>query len=109
RSALRDRCDAILVSDYGRGVALHAVVRDALVHRADRVPLVWDPHPRGGTPIPSAMLVTPNRAEAAAAGVMVHSCPDAVRAAETLCTRWGATGVAITLGRDGAVLGMPGQ
>ncbi|MFH0241558.1 D-glycero-beta-D-manno-heptose 1-phosphate adenylyltransferase [Streptomyces sp. HK10] len=53
---------ALLVSDYGRGTA--DAVRGLLAERAARVPLVWDPHPRGREPVPGARLVTPTAAEA---------------------------------------------
>ena len=43
-----DGADAVLVSDYGRGVAAEPTVRAALTRV--RVPLVWDPHPRGPVP-----------------------------------------------------------
>jgi D-beta-D-heptose 7-phosphate kinase/D-beta-D-heptose 1-phosphate adenosyltransferase len=55
---------AILASDYGRGVCAHPQLRATLTERAQCVPLVWDPHPRGGHPVPATRLVTPNRAEA---------------------------------------------
>ncbi|MFI8962563.1 D-glycero-beta-D-manno-heptose 1-phosphate adenylyltransferase [Streptomyces sp. NPDC053493] len=55
---------AVLVSDYGRGTA--DVLREALTEAAARVPLVWDPHPRGGPPVPGTCLATPNAKEAAA-------------------------------------------
>ncbi|HEY6793424.1 MAG TPA: PfkB family carbohydrate kinase [Kineosporiaceae bacterium] len=58
-----DRCDAVLVADYGAGVAAHPGVRALLAHRAPRRPLVWDPHPHGREPVPGAAVVTPNRAE----------------------------------------------
>lgn len=50
---------AVLVSDYGRGAA--DALRDVL---AARPPLVWDPHPRGGPPVPGTRLVTPAEKEA---------------------------------------------
>ena len=56
---------AILASDYGRGAVAQPQLHAALAKRAGRVPLVWDPHPRGGPPVAGARLVTPNRAEAA--------------------------------------------
>ncbi|MFC8392277.1 MULTISPECIES: D-glycero-beta-D-manno-heptose 1-phosphate adenylyltransferase [unclassified Streptomyces] len=49
----------VLVSDYGRGTADR--LRDVL---AARPPLVWDPHPRGGPPVPGTRLVTPAEKEA---------------------------------------------
>src|SRR5207249_3121715 len=56
---------AVLVSDYGRGITSHPQLRAALTERAPRVPVVWDPHPKGAPPVGGTRLVTPNRAEAA--------------------------------------------
>ncbi|MGW2262592.1 D-glycero-beta-D-manno-heptose 1-phosphate adenylyltransferase [Streptomyces sp. NPDC001780] len=53
---------AVLVSDYGRGTA--DVLRAALTAAAARVPVVWDPHPRGGAPVRGARLATPSASEA---------------------------------------------
>ncbi|MFD6109846.1 D-glycero-beta-D-manno-heptose 1-phosphate adenylyltransferase [Streptomyces yangpuensis] len=97
---------AVLVADYGRGTA--RALRSLLADTARRVPMVWDPHPRGGPPVPGARLVTPNAAEAAAL------CPDegdslaahARRGAE-LAERWGAAAVAVTLGERGVLLTRP--
>ena len=107
--ALAETVCGVLVSDYGRGVASHPAVRAALAQVVTRVPLVWDPHPRGEAPVPSARLVTPNRAEASIAGERTESLPATARAATCLAQRWEASGVAITLAADGAVLGMPGR
>ncbi|WP_078843300.1 D-glycero-beta-D-manno-heptose 1-phosphate adenylyltransferase [Streptomyces albus] len=63
RAALRG-AGAVLVADYGRGTA--TAVRRYLAEAARRVPLVWDPHPRGDEPVPGARLATPNAAEARA-------------------------------------------
>ncbi|MDN5750424.1 MAG: hypothetical protein L0H64_18245, partial [Pseudonocardia sp.] len=48
---------AVLVSDYGRGVAADQHVRAALA--ACGTPVVWDPHPRGEAPVPGTAVVTP--------------------------------------------------
>lgn len=91
---------ALLVADYGRGVAAHPGVRQLLAARAHGVPLVWDPHPRGAAPLPDADLVVPNAAEAAGfAGPGRIGCP-----ARRLRERWRARAVAITRGADGALL-----
>ncbi len=59
------RADAVLVADYGRGVAAEPGLRAALEHAiAHGVPVVWDPHPRGPAPVAGVTLVTPNDAEA---------------------------------------------
>ncbi|WP_327188453.1 D-glycero-beta-D-manno-heptose 1-phosphate adenylyltransferase [Streptomyces xinghaiensis] len=63
RAVLR-AAGTILVADYGRGTA--TAVRPWLAEAARRVPLVWDPHPRGDEPVPGARLATPNAAEARA-------------------------------------------
>ncbi|MGV9883656.1 D-glycero-beta-D-manno-heptose 1-phosphate adenylyltransferase [Streptomyces sp. NPDC003006] len=58
REAVRS-APAALVADYGRGAA--DALRDVL---AERPPVVWDPHPRGGAPVPGTRLATPARSEA---------------------------------------------
>ena len=88
--------DAVLVSDYGRGLARDRRLREVL--RA--LPFVWDPHPRGPAPVPGARLVTPNLAEALAASG--EAGPEAAAAA--LRDRWQARAVVVTLGGRGALL-----
>ncbi|KOT96303.1 MULTISPECIES: D-glycero-beta-D-manno-heptose 1-phosphate adenylyltransferase [Streptomyces] len=102
RDALRS-ARAVLVSDYGRGAA--DALRDVL---AARPPLVWDPHPRGGPPVPGTRLVTPAEKEAHA----LAPSPDhpggglraAALAAAALVRDWRAAAVAVTLGPRGALL-----
>nr|WP_222131983.1 PfkB family carbohydrate kinase [Pseudonocardia sp. C8] len=95
---------AVLVADYGRGVAALPGVRELLAGRPAGVPLVWDPHPRGSAPVAGTDLVTPNASEArrGAGGA------GPVRAARRLRRRWDAGAVAVTRGRDGAVLAAGG-
>jgi rfaE bifunctional protein nucleotidyltransferase chain/domain/rfaE bifunctional protein kinase chain/domain len=98
---------AILVSDYGRGVTADPQLRSLLEQQAGRVPLVWDPHPKGAPPVPRTRLVTPNLAEALAAAGLAHQTevlPSAVAAARELSLRWSADAVVVTLGERGAVL-----
>jgi D-beta-D-heptose 7-phosphate kinase/D-beta-D-heptose 1-phosphate adenosyltransferase len=98
---------AILVSDYGRGVTADPQLRSLLERQAGRVPLVWDPHPKGAPPVPRARLVTPNLAEALSAAGLASGAdvlPAAVAAARDLGRRWSADAVAVTLGERGAVL-----
>jgi rfaE bifunctional protein nucleotidyltransferase chain/domain len=101
REVLRPAC-AVLVSDYGRGAA--DALRDAL---AERPPLVWDPHPRGGPPVPGTRLVCPARSEARAVTDQDgngNSLRDAAREAAELVRRWRVAAVAVTLGSSGALL-----
>jgi D-beta-D-heptose 7-phosphate kinase / D-beta-D-heptose 1-phosphate adenosyltransferase len=116
--AVLGEADGVLVADYGRGVADRPEVRAALVAAAARVPVVWDPHPRGTGPVPGVRLVTPNLAEAAGfAGLDVAVPADHAggqlagigRIAARLVRRWRAGAVAITLGRHGALLYYAGQ
>jgi D-beta-D-heptose 7-phosphate kinase/D-beta-D-heptose 1-phosphate adenosyltransferase len=97
---------AVLVADYGRGVAAEPEVRAALAALPARRPLVWDPHPRGPAPVPGARLATPNRAEAAgfAAQVAGSGLAAVTTRARLLAERWAAAGVAVTLGPGGALL-----
>jgi rfaE bifunctional protein nucleotidyltransferase chain/domain/rfaE bifunctional protein kinase chain/domain len=103
--------DAVLVADYGRGVAAEDGLRTALWHAATRdVPVVWDPHPRGPTPVRGATLVTPNEAEARTFAVdppTTGSLAETVARAAALRERWGASWVAITRGAEGTILAGP--
>jgi D-beta-D-heptose 7-phosphate kinase/D-beta-D-heptose 1-phosphate adenosyltransferase len=104
RSVLTD-ASAILVSDYGRGVARHPGLRTAV--QGSRAPVVWDPHPNGPAPVPGVRLVTPNAAEAgklagdAGGGSTLTA---AQRAGHLLRQRWRASAVAVTAGPAGAIL-----
>jgi D-beta-D-heptose 7-phosphate kinase / D-beta-D-heptose 1-phosphate adenosyltransferase len=114
-SAVQALCgaSAVLVSDYGRGVTALAAMRRALADVATRVPVVWDPHPKGSTPVPGVRLACPNRAEAATfaaahgadAGDRPNRGPAAVAAeAWVLRSAWRVGAVAVTMGADGALL-----
>ncbi len=99
--------DALLVADYGRGVAaLDAVREAAAVAGRDRRPVVWDPHPNGPVPVAGATLVTPNVSEARrfAAVAAADDLPGALTCAEALTARWEAQHVCVTCGPLGAVL-----
>lgn len=103
--AVLDEAAAILVSDYGRGVARQSALRAAL-ERA-RAPIVWDPHPAGPPPVPGVRLATPNLAEVATLTGDAGGGPPlsaARRGGQTLRQRWRAAAVAVTVGGDGAVL-----
>ncbi|HEX6404279.1 MAG TPA: PfkB family carbohydrate kinase [Pseudonocardiaceae bacterium] len=95
-----DGAEAVLVSDYGRDVTADPSVRDGLLEVARRVPVVWDPHPRGALPVPGCRMVTPNEAEAS--GAMLPSATGSTAAA-ALRGWWRCDAVAITLGARGAV------
>ncbi len=106
--------DAVLVSDYGAGVSRHPGLRAELDRAARRVPVVWDPHPRGAPPVPGTAAATPNLAEAIAAvralapGAVVGAAPPDVIAAR-LAGLWASRAVCVTAGSSGAFLAVPGQ
>ena len=105
-SAALRAASAVLVADYGRGVAGEQALRALLAEAAARVPLVWDPHPLGSEPVAGARLVTPNADEAArfAADVDGDQGRVSARSAAALAERWRARAVCVTLGAEGAVL-----
>lgn len=109
RAAVRELlrgADVVLVSDYGAGVTRDPVLRDLVAEAARERVVVWDPHPRGGDPVPGVTLVTPNVAEAtrAADGLGAPGAsggpPDVL--ASALCAAWDVRAVAVTAGAVGA-------
>jgi D-beta-D-heptose 7-phosphate kinase / D-beta-D-heptose 1-phosphate adenosyltransferase len=103
--ALHD-ADAILVSDYGHGVASAEPIREALRTLATGIPLVWDPHPRGQAPSAGSRLATPNLAEGVKAMGVAQptSVPSVADLADRLVAHWQVSAVAVTLGASGALL-----
>ena len=98
--------DVVLVSDYGGGVTREPALRALLAQAAGNRIVVWDPHPRGGHPVPGVTLVTPNAAEARA-----MAPPDAGSGgghhdvvAARLREAWDARAVCVTAGSDRAFL-----
>jgi len=100
------RARAVLVADYGRGVAAQPALRAALSALPAEVPIVWDPHPAGPEPVPGVLVVCPNRSEARGlVGDEPGEGPAATtRRARRLLERWGAVNVCVTLGAEGALL-----
>jgi D-beta-D-heptose 7-phosphate kinase/D-beta-D-heptose 1-phosphate adenosyltransferase len=97
---------AVLVSDYGRGVADEPELRAALAALPPDHPVVWDPHPRGPAPPPGVTVATPNEAEVVAAmpapgGQGVWA---ATERAGRLRERWEARALCMTRGGAGAML-----
>lgn len=104
-AALRaiERAAAVLVSDYGWGVA--EALRDVVMSAARSAPVVWDPHVRGPEPPAGIRLATPNLAEALRVEpVEGEGLPAAAACALALVRRWRTAGVAVTMGPKGALL-----
>lgn len=110
-AAALGRADAVLVSDYGRGITAVLAVREALA--AAGAPIVWDPHPKGARPVVGTTVVTPNRDELA--GLVVDPATEGegerevglagtAARARRLVTRWEVGAVVVTMGFEGALL-----
>lgn len=100
-------CDAILISDYRKGVCTEGVLSTAIrTARRRNIPVLVDPG-RGVTiaAYRSATLVKPNRSEAASVlGRPLNSIEEACRGAEELLRAHDLDYVVITLDREGLVL-----
>ncbi|MCW2685599.1 MAG: D-beta-D-heptose 1-phosphate adenosyltransferase [Mycobacterium sp.] len=100
-AGLLEEARAICVADYGNGVTAHPGIRSLLTELATRIPVVWDPHPRGAPPTPGCALVTPNHVEAQYFAASGESGSNSV---EALRERWQAAAVCVTRGDRGALL-----
>jgi D-beta-D-heptose 7-phosphate kinase / D-beta-D-heptose 1-phosphate adenosyltransferase len=102
---------AVLVSDYGVGVTIDPRIRTLVAAATDRVPVVWDPHPRGAPAVAGTSVVIPNERELF--GLievdLVSSLDGVHRAAASLRDRWDVRAVCVTLGSRGALLSMDGD
>ncbi len=103
-TARLDEFDAVLVSDYAKGVCSPEVLRDLIAAaRTAGTPVVVDPassadytHYRGAT------AVTPNRTETSkATGVRIQNADDAFRAGRQLVARLDLGHAFVTLDSDG--------
>ncbi|QOD03888.1 D-glycero-beta-D-manno-heptose 1-phosphate adenylyltransferase [Pseudarthrobacter sp. BIM B-2242] len=102
---------AIIVADYGRGLAANPQLRELLERLADDVPVVWDPHPSGAPPVPGVAVVTPNLAEAHQSARTRPAGPYGPAAADgagevagILLDEWHSRAVLVTTGERGATL-----
>jgi rfaE bifunctional protein nucleotidyltransferase chain/domain/rfaE bifunctional protein kinase chain/domain len=103
-----DSAAAIVVADYGRGLTSNTSLRAALARLADRIPIIWDPHPAGAAPVDGVAVVTPNWAEARAAAALLSPAAPAADSpgglARTLMSLWRSNAVLVTQGKHGATL-----
>lgn len=105
-----EKAGAVIVADYGRGLAANPQLRELLARLADEVPIVWDPHPSGAPPVPGVAVVTPNLSEGHQAagsrgGSLEQASSDgAGEVAGILLDQWRSRAVLVTTGERGAVL-----
>ncbi|WP_370617877.1 PfkB family carbohydrate kinase [Mumia qirimensis] len=103
-AAVRD-VDAVLVADYGRGLTSIPAFQHLVTRLAERVPVVWDPHPRGAAPAAGTWLFLPNQSELSALdGTDVHAVGEVGDAARRVRERLAPRALAVTLGDRGALL-----
>jgi rfaE bifunctional protein nucleotidyltransferase chain/domain/rfaE bifunctional protein kinase chain/domain len=100
---------ALIVADYGRRLTSQPVLRAMIARLSRSIPVIWDPHPAGASPVPGIAVVTPNLSEAVAAAAAVTDGspgpPQGVpEIAETLLRGWKSKAVLVTQGGHGATL-----
>jgi D-beta-D-heptose 7-phosphate kinase/D-beta-D-heptose 1-phosphate adenosyltransferase len=106
-----DEADAIVISDYAKGVTREAFCRWVIEHAAKRgIPVVVDPKSRDLTRYRGARIVTPNLKEtAAAAGEPIDSGEDLARVAAMLLGKIAPSAMLVTRGAEGMSLFEPGR
>ncbi len=105
------RCDAVVVSDYDKGVVTTSLMRSLRRDVARRgIPLLVDPKLPHLSLYRGADVVTPNLAEAArASGMQVSSLGELRTAGERLLRRLGCGSLLVTRGEHGMALFRPGK
>ncbi len=104
--------DAVVVSDYYKGVVSQALMEQLLdlVHRVSResgrrIPVVVDPKPQEPERFAGATVMTPNHLEAERmAGMTIRTGEELARAAQLLCERFSCEAVLVTRGEAGMAL-----
>lgn len=102
--------DAVLISDYGKGVLTDFVLKQIIAHaKKINIPLFVDPKGNDFSKYTGATCITPNKKEAqAATGIELNDEPDIVEAGHTLLNICGSDAILITRSHDGMTLFMKG-
>jgi len=109
--AQESRFDAVVVSDYGKGVLTESVLSMLMrLARTQGKPVVVDPKGTRYERYAGAALITPNRREASqAAGEDLSDGESLKRAAEVLQRQSAGAAILVTLGPEGMALFEPGM
>jgi rfaE bifunctional protein kinase chain/domain len=104
-------CDAVIVSDYGKGVVHGGLLRSlADLAEKDKLLCVVDPKKENYPRYRAPTLITPNKDEASdASGIEIRDEKSLLAAGEKLVRMWRAEAVLITRGPDGMSLFRPRQ
>jgi D-beta-D-heptose 7-phosphate kinase/D-beta-D-heptose 1-phosphate adenosyltransferase len=109
--ALLEGTDAVVISDYAKGVVSDTFCR-WLIEEAGRrgKPVVVDPKARDLTRYRGATVITPNLKEATAAvGTPIENSADLMRAVGLMLPAMSPSALLVTRGEDGMSLFEPGQ
>lgn len=106
-----DGAEAVILSDYAKGVLTPAVLAAAIeAARSRGIPLVADPKGADFSRYRGATFLTPNRGElAAASGLPAGSQAEVEAACAATVTAQGLAGVLATLGAAGMLLALAGE
>jgi rfaE bifunctional protein kinase chain/domain len=105
-----DRCDGVVLSDYGKGV-IHQELIEMIAERVRRhkIICVVDPKKENYQRYHLPALITPNKSEASeASGIAIEDESSLRAAGAKLVRKWQAKAVLITRGPDGMSLFRPG-
>ena len=104
--ALLPGLDAIILSDYGKGVLIPSLLAAVIAGaRQAGLPVVVDPKGHDYSRYRGATVITPNRKEAElAAGYPLHRREDLLRAGQELCQACDTEAILLTLGPEGMIL-----
>jgi D-beta-D-heptose 7-phosphate kinase / D-beta-D-heptose 1-phosphate adenosyltransferase len=102
------RCQAVILSDYGKGTLRSAKVAQEVIKmgREYGIPVLVDPKGRDWERYHGATCVTPNTAEFSEVAGLVHQSPDSefVDAAQSVRKRYGLRWLLVTRGAKGMCL-----
>jgi D-beta-D-heptose 7-phosphate kinase/D-beta-D-heptose 1-phosphate adenosyltransferase len=105
-----DGADAILVSDYAKGVVTGETLAATIDQSAGRIPVIVDPKSLDFGLYRGCTAITPNRAEAeAATRLTLRTDGDLDEAVQRIRAACGARDVLITLGDEGMILSHEGR
>jgi len=108
---LTQDCDALIISDYGKGLLNDGIIRSLIkLGKAKNIPVLVDPKGLDYARYKGASVITPNKKELAeATGLAVESDQDIAAAAQKLIKQSGVEAVVATRSRDGmSVVGKKG-
>ena len=105
-SAAMAHCQAVIVSDYQKGVVTRRVMSTALaLARRRRIPVLVDPKVRHFDLYKRVAVVTPNQVEAEqASGVRIRTADDLKRAGDRILARLACDAILVTRGEHGMSL-----